>query len=365
MTSPLPERPNIEHLRKQAKQLLKAHKAGDPSACSTLRRLHRFTNATDEQILAAPFTLKEVQFALALSYGFRNWDHLKAYVESVTPLPAHHRLDIEVGPIRRDELDRIVLRCWPPDRDELLRLIDEQETIGMAAWEGSKNVGVVHGYRIDDLRAGNAHWPSWSSWWRPESWPTETREAAFGLPGPIWCLACIHVGRTLASDREEMLQLVRRFALQNAWDPKRTTAALNALDAVNMELQQVEVMLAKLRRIGSARFVEQEPRYYSQGIGTSLCKCAVQWARDHGYATVAGIGAPTGLFEFATWIGRLPYTTYAKLGFRVLGPMEPQDNLPEWARGDSPPEVMRQVEEAQKQGRTAESFHERVMAAVL
>ena len=364
MVSSLPVQPSLEYLRKRAKDLLRLHDRGDPSCCEVLRALRRFAQADDSAILSASCQLQEVQFALALDYGFRDWNHLKAFVESLTPPPAEQQPGIEVRPIEQTELDRVVLRCWP-SREELAHLFKEQGTIGMAAWEGSKSVGVVHGYRIDDLRAGNARWPSWSNWWHPESWPAATREAAFSLPEPIWCLGCIHVGRTLASDREEMLQLVRRFALQNAWDPKRTTAALNALDAVNMELRQVEAMLAELRRTGATRFVEQEPRYYGRGIGTSLCKCAVQWARDHGYAAVAGIGAPTGLFEFATWTGHLPHTTYAKLGFRAIGPMEPQDSLPGWARGDSPSEVMRQVEEAQKQGRTAESFHERVMAAVL
>lgn len=96
MTTPLPARPNIDHLRKQAKQLLKAHNAGDPSACSTLRRLHRFTNATDDEILAAPFTLKEVQFALAMEYGFKDWDALKHHVESLPGARAAEKPDAEV-----------------------------------------------------------------------------------------------------------------------------------------------------------------------------------------------------------------------------------------------------------------------------
>ena len=142
MVSSLPESPSLEYLRKRAKDLLKAHDAGDPSCCEVLRSLRRFTGADDAVILSTRVGLQEVQFALGLDYGFRNWEHLKAYVESLTPPVADQQQDIEARPIRRGELDRIVLRCWPPDRDELLRLFDEQGTIGMAAWEGRKCVGV-------------------------------------------------------------------------------------------------------------------------------------------------------------------------------------------------------------------------------
>jgi GNAT superfamily N-acetyltransferase len=361
MVSALPESPSLEYLRKRAKDLLKAHGAGDPSCCQVLRALRRFARADDAAILSAHCGLQEVQFALALDYGFRNWDHLKAFVESLTPPRSGEHPHIEVRAIRQTELDRIVRRCWP-GREELLRLFDEQVTIGMAAWEGAKCVGVVHGYRLDDPKAGSERWPSWANWWHPDEWPDTTREAALDLPGPIWCLSCFHVGRTLASDREETLALVHRFAESNSWDAVRTAAALNNLDAVEMDVRQVEAILAELRRTAATRFVDTEPRYYGRGIGTALCQVSADWARDSGYAAVAGRGAPERLFKFATWSGALPYTTYAKLGFRTIGPFGPEDQLPRWAQGDSPPEVMRQVEEAIQEGRPPEAFHCQLMA---
>jgi GNAT superfamily N-acetyltransferase len=362
MVSALPERPSLEYLRKRAKDLLKAHDARDPSCCEVLRALRRFAQADDAAILSARCGLQEVQFALALSYGFRNWDHLKAYVESLTPVPPDQQQDIQVRPIRRDELDRIVLRCWPPDRDELLRLFDEQGTIGMAAWEGPKCVGVVHGYRRDDPRKPSHLAPPWARGPSADDLPPATREAALSLPVPIWSFSCYHVGRTLVSFREEILSLVHRFAPRDSWDPVRTTAALNQLDAVKLEVRQVEAMMAELRRTGARRFVVDEPRYYSRGIGTALCKAAAQWARDNGYAAAVGGGAPEGLFKYAVWAGSLPHTAYAKLGFRRLGPLGPEDQLPGWARGNSPPDVMRQVAEALREGRPTASFHSQLMA---
>ncbi len=361
MSNPAPVRLNLTQLKKQAKEILKAHHGGNRSVSSILRRLPRFATAQAEEILKAEVKLNDVQFALAREHGFRNWEHLKAYIESLTPPPVDQQPEIKVRPIRRDELDRIVLRCWPPKRNDVLRLFDRQGTIGMAAWEGARCVGVVHGYRVDNPKTGSDSWPSWNNWWRPESWPAQTRMAALALPGPIWCHACFHVGRTLASDCEETLSLVRRFAVSNDWDPEQTTAALNKLDGVELDLQYVSTVLTELRRTGVTRFADIEPRYYGRGIGTALCKASVYWAQDNGYAAAAGLGSPAEFFELAVWSGFLPHTTYAKLGFQTLGPLEPEDRLPKWAR-DSLPEVMRQAEQAIRDGRTTENFHVRLMA---
>jgi len=85
MTRRLPSRPSLEHLKCQAKDLLKAHRRGDPSACKTLRLLHRFAKASDEEILSADLALHEAQYALAMDYGFESWSALKKRVEETAP----------------------------------------------------------------------------------------------------------------------------------------------------------------------------------------------------------------------------------------------------------------------------------------
>jgi len=82
MTATLPLQPNLEHLKKQAKDLLKAHQHGDAAVCSTLRHLRHLHHASDAEILAAPLTLRQAQHALARQYGFTNWADLKAAVEA-------------------------------------------------------------------------------------------------------------------------------------------------------------------------------------------------------------------------------------------------------------------------------------------
>ncbi|MGD1002230.1 MAG: hypothetical protein ABSA67_16200 [Candidatus Brocadiia bacterium] len=80
MSLSLPDRPNLDQLRKQAKDLLKAHKQGDVSACRVLRHLSRFAASSDQDILKAKVTLAEAQHALAQEYGFKNWAALVRYI---------------------------------------------------------------------------------------------------------------------------------------------------------------------------------------------------------------------------------------------------------------------------------------------
>jgi len=81
----LPPQPSLVHLKNEAKLLHKAHQGKNPEVCPTLRRLHRFENASDEQILATDLPLTEVQFALAMDYGFKDWAGLRQAVLSLKP----------------------------------------------------------------------------------------------------------------------------------------------------------------------------------------------------------------------------------------------------------------------------------------
>jgi hypothetical protein len=75
--STLPVRPSIEQLRKRAKELLKAFRAGDAGASGRLGA-----------VLPAPdaATLADAQFVVAREYGFDSWPALVRHVETVNPL---------------------------------------------------------------------------------------------------------------------------------------------------------------------------------------------------------------------------------------------------------------------------------------
>jgi hypothetical protein len=81
MARRLPLRPSIEQLKHQARDLLRAHRVGDPAAD---RRVRRWFPA-----LVAPLRLSQAQLALAREYGFPSWPRLAAWVArgEVPPAP--------------------------------------------------------------------------------------------------------------------------------------------------------------------------------------------------------------------------------------------------------------------------------------
>lgn len=84
MSQPLPARPDLKQLRKQAKDLLKSHKSGNPEAFTRFREHHPdFRHAPDPKIQSAPVSLADAQLVLAREYGFASWTKLKEHVESI------------------------------------------------------------------------------------------------------------------------------------------------------------------------------------------------------------------------------------------------------------------------------------------
>jgi ankyrin repeat protein len=73
----LPERPSLEQLRKQAKDLLRDARAGDASALARITETGRSTTG-------ARITLADAQCAIAREYGFSSWPKLVRHVEAVT-----------------------------------------------------------------------------------------------------------------------------------------------------------------------------------------------------------------------------------------------------------------------------------------
>lgn len=73
-TRGLPPQPNLEQLRKQAKDLLERYRAGDPAAVAEVRQFERKPDRSK-------FALNDAQRVLARAYGFESWPKLKAFVD--------------------------------------------------------------------------------------------------------------------------------------------------------------------------------------------------------------------------------------------------------------------------------------------
>jgi ankyrin repeat protein len=73
----LPEHPNLNQLKRQAKELLRAFLDARPEAVAEVRARYRGADSKN-------FALHDAQLVLARSYGFESWPKLKAYVDGAT-----------------------------------------------------------------------------------------------------------------------------------------------------------------------------------------------------------------------------------------------------------------------------------------
>ena len=101
MAKKLPARPNLDHLRSQAKALLAGLAARDREAVATLlEHLPAAKKLTPAQVLATPFRLADAQAAVARQSGFAGWPHLARHVEQLRALEgawAFDRLEVDGG----------------------------------------------------------------------------------------------------------------------------------------------------------------------------------------------------------------------------------------------------------------------------
>ena len=77
----LPCPPSLEQIKKQAKDLLRAYRAGCPEALARFRKaLPRLSSASNDQIVRLTLSLRDAQRVLALEYGFTTWSEVKTHI---------------------------------------------------------------------------------------------------------------------------------------------------------------------------------------------------------------------------------------------------------------------------------------------
>jgi len=117
--------PDLEQLKRQAKELLRGFAAGEAKASAEVRAHYSGAAASD-------FALHHAQLVLARSYGFESWPKLKAYVDGVTV----RRL---AEAVRADDLAavRSMLRARPEIADLTMSYGDEHRAIHFAVMKRS------------------------------------------------------------------------------------------------------------------------------------------------------------------------------------------------------------------------------------
>ena len=98
-TKQLSANPSLNHLKHQAKDLLRQQALREPSSAQRLREFHpSLRRATDQEIFSTHLNLSDAQLAIAREYGFASWVRLKHHIEKPglsdnLTLPHHERIE--------------------------------------------------------------------------------------------------------------------------------------------------------------------------------------------------------------------------------------------------------------------------------
>ena len=96
---PLPSKPSLDHLKYQAKDLLKDHAARRLGAAQRIREFHpRFAGASDAEIFDVRLRLSDAHLVIAREARFSSWARLKRRIEKPSAtdrrdLPHHERIE--------------------------------------------------------------------------------------------------------------------------------------------------------------------------------------------------------------------------------------------------------------------------------
>ncbi|HZP23310.1 MAG TPA: ankyrin repeat domain-containing protein [Terriglobales bacterium] len=119
MTSLLPERPNLEQLKRQAKDLLHAARHRDPVQLVRFRVLPAYSGKTATEMAEAVFSLHDAQSVIAREHGFASWNALRDRVEELT-------LDL------RAAIDEFIAAATSGCSDRAARLLEIRPAIAHA-----------------------------------------------------------------------------------------------------------------------------------------------------------------------------------------------------------------------------------------
>ncbi len=149
----LPARPNLEHLKKEAKLLLRGSLVAEPTAIDRFREAH-VTYSTDAPKLA------DAQHVIAREYGFDNWAKLKAHVGALSDDP----LEALTAAIKANDasLVREVLSRYPVLKSRL------DEPLPNYGFDAPALIAAVHKDNremIDALLNAGANINARTRWW--------------------------------------------------------------------------------------------------------------------------------------------------------------------------------------------------------
>lgn len=122
-TRELPEYPNLEHLKNEAKSLQRRVRDAEPGAMAAVLEFHpRFHNASAQEL--ANLSRSDAQVVIARQYGFPSWPRLRSYVALVSEhtRSPHSQPIGQPGSTEQDRVDEFLrLACIVYGGDDLAR----------------------------------------------------------------------------------------------------------------------------------------------------------------------------------------------------------------------------------------------------
>jgi ankyrin repeat protein len=131
----LPSRPHLDVPKRQARDLLKQFRAGNPDALDRVRRRHpRHKDADASSAKTAEFRLSDAQLVIAREYGLSNWTELKERINANTVA------DLLNKAIRAD------------DRETVSRLLQSNpQLLHIPVWSGNWGPPMSHAANLGRL----------------------------------------------------------------------------------------------------------------------------------------------------------------------------------------------------------------------
>jgi ankyrin repeat protein len=118
----LPDRPNLQQYRKQAKDLLHAHAQAEPAALDRIARHHpRLHDQPLDAIRVASFQLSDSQLVIAREHGFESWPKFARHIETL-------RLSREVASLD-DPVSAFIEAACSPRHGHRSGTLDEAQMI--------------------------------------------------------------------------------------------------------------------------------------------------------------------------------------------------------------------------------------------
>ncbi len=137
----LPARPSLEQLKNQAKDLLKAYRAGQPPAVARFREsMPRPFGTSDDRPSPPSFSLRDAQLVVAREYGFASWSQMHNHIVerestpmiemTVEGIKLSHRNQQRVVILKGKEVN-VYLPIWigPAEGDSIAMKLQGKETV--------------------------------------------------------------------------------------------------------------------------------------------------------------------------------------------------------------------------------------------